>query len=110
MNRGDIYLCDFGTPMGHEPGYRRPALVVSPAELNRHGIVVTLPITRTRRGYPTHIQLEGFLPVAGYVQCELIRTLSTERLIRPLASVGAVELARVTLVFGRLLGIAPARR
>jgi len=29
VKRGDIYLCDFGSPIGHEQGFQRPALIVS---------------------------------------------------------------------------------
>jgi len=33
--RGDIWLFDFGVPVGHEAGYRRPALDISSNRLNR---------------------------------------------------------------------------
>jgi len=80
VNRGQLYLCDFGTPIGHDPGFRRPAVVVSPSELNRNGIPIVLPVTRTRRGYPTHVELDGVLPVVSYAQCELIRAVSADPL------------------------------
>lgn len=105
MNRGDIYLCDFGNPIGYEQGFRRPALIVSHNEMSRHGLPIVLPITRTKRGYATHIELDGVLPVTSYVQCEQIRTVSTKRLVRPLASLDNVDLARVELVLRRILSL-----
>ena len=105
VSRGDIYLCDFGTPIGHEPGFRRPAVVVSHNELNRHGVPVVLPVTRTRRGYPTHVQLDGVLPVVSYVQCELIRAVSVDRLIRPVASLDNADLAKIEAVLRRILNL-----
>lgn len=35
IRRGDIWWVDFGVPRGSEPGYRRPALVVSSDRFNR---------------------------------------------------------------------------
>jgi mRNA interferase MazF len=103
VNRGDLYLCDFGTPIGHEQGFLRPALVVCHDELARYGLPIVLPVTRTRRGYPTHIELEGVLPVTSYVQCEQIRTISAERMVRPLGSVDETTLMRVEQVLRRIL-------
>lgn len=103
--RGDICLCDFGTPVGHEPGFRRPAVVVSHDELNRFGTPVVLPITRTARGYPTHVELASALPVTSYVQCELIRAVSVERLVRHLARLDAVDVGRLDQVLRRILAL-----
>lgn len=100
---GDIYLADFGSPLGHEAGFRRPAVVVSPEQLSAHGICIVLPITRTRRGYPTHVELDGSLPVTSYVQCELIRAVSTDRLIRQVGVVDDVDRAKVRTILGRLI-------
>lgn len=105
MNRGDIYLCDFGEPLGHEPAFRRPALVVSAAELSRFGLPIVLPITRTQRGYPTHVELEHALPVTSYVQCEQIRAIAAERLVRHVGTVDPVDLIKVESVLRRLIVI-----
>ncbi len=105
VKRGEIFLCDFGSPIGHEPGFRRPAVVVSHDELSRHGVPVVLPVTRTRRGYPTHVELDGVLPVVSYVQCELIRVISVERLIRAVGSVDVVHLARIETILRRILDL-----
>jgi mRNA interferase MazF len=105
VNRGDIYLCDFGSPIGHEPGFRRPAVVVSHSELSRHGVPIVLPVTRTRRGYATHVELDGVLPVLSYVQCELIRAVSADRLIRPVASLHVTYLATIEAILRRILDL-----
>lgn len=105
MRRGEIDLCDFGTPLGDEPGFRRPAVVVSDERLNRFGTPVVLPVTRTARGYPTHIEIEGVLPVTSYVQCELIRAVSAERLVQQLATLDNLDLMRVDTVLRRILAL-----
>jgi mRNA interferase MazF len=105
VKRGELHLCDFGDPIGHEPGFRRPAVVVSHDELNRHGIAVVLPVTRTRRGYPTHVELEAVLPVTSYVQCELVRAVSTERLLHKVGELNVVQRAAIEAVLRRLLSL-----
>lgn len=103
MNRGDIHLCDFGSPIGHEPGWQRPAVLVADERIARHGLPIIVPVTRTRRDYPTHVELEGVLPVTSYAQCEQIRAVSDARLIRKLGTVDDVQLAKIDLVLRRIL-------
>lgn len=105
MRRGDVYLCDFGNPIGHEQGFRRPALIVSHDEMARHGLPVVLPITRTKRGYPTHLELDDVLPVTSYVQCEQIRVISVQRLIRPVGTVGSLTMMRIEQILRRILAL-----
>lgn len=47
IQQGDIVWLDFGDPLGSEPGYRRPALVIQSDDFNRSriGTVVCVPLT-----------------------------------------------------------------
>jgi mRNA interferase MazF len=103
VRRGDIYLCDFGDPIGHEQGFQRPALIISHDDMTRYGLPVVLPVTRTKRGYPTHVEIDGVLPVTSYIQCEQIRTVSTERMIRLLGNISDLTLIRVEQILRRIL-------
>jgi hypothetical protein len=51
--RGEIYYVDLGQPVGREPAFRRPAVVVSVDILNNSpgGLVVVVPITTTGYGF-----------------------------------------------------------
>jgi len=71
--------------------------------MNGHGVPIVLPVTRTRRGYATHVELDGVLPVTSYVQFELIRAVSVERLIRPVAALDPVDLDRIEVILRRIL-------
>lgn len=71
--------------MGHEQAYRRPAVIVSSDRLNasRAGVVVVVPLTRTRRGLPSHIEIapEGTgLTETSYAKAEDIKSVSIDRL------------------------------
>jgi mRNA interferase MazF len=105
VNRGDIYLCDFGDPIGHEPAFRRPAVVISAPELSRFGLPIVLPVTRTKRDYPTHVEIEGVLPVTSYIQCEQIRAVAAERLLQRVGTLDPIVLLRVDAVLRRILVI-----
>ena len=97
--RGDVIFVDLGEPIGHEAGLSRPAVVVSHDRLAQVGLITVLPLTRTRLGWPSHVEIEpaeSGLRETSYVQTEQIRTISTERVTRilsrlPIASLNAVD-------------------
>lgn len=89
--RGELWLVDFGQPVGREQAGRRPALVVSDDELNDgpSGLVVVLPVTTSRRELPSHVELDDVatgLDAVSYAKCEDIRSISDRRLLARLGS------------------------
>jgi mRNA interferase MazF len=83
---GEIWLLDFGEPIGRAQSGRRPAVVVSDNEVNDGpaGLVIVVPITSTRRGLPSHVELDGAdtgLDEVSYAKCEDVRSVSERRLI-----------------------------
>ena len=101
-------MVDFGTPIGHEQGYRRPAVVVSDDHLNlsRAGLVIVVPITTTRRALPSHIELEpgvSGLSATSYAKGEDLKSVSRLRLTRRLGGVGEDRLASLDQVIRLLL-------
>lgn len=48
ISQGEVWWADIGEPIGAEPGYRRPIIVVQGDALNRSRIatVVCIPLTR----------------------------------------------------------------
>jgi len=91
-HRGDIWLMDFGEPVGREQSGRRPAVVVSADPLNesRAGVVIVVPCTTTRRGLPSHIEIEpgrSGLDDVIYAKCEDVKSVSEQRLVTRLGSV-----------------------
>jgi mRNA interferase MazF len=105
-HRGEIWLLDFGDPLGHEQAGRRPAVVVSTDPLNEGpaGIVVVVPTTTTHRGLPSHVELDpatsGFSEIS-YAKCEDIKSVSDRRLITRLGRVGPDPMDAI----GRILRI-----
>lgn len=83
--RGEIWLVDFGEPVGREQAGRRPAVVVSADPLNQGpaGVVVVVPITTAHRGLPSHVEIEPGetgLDQISYAKCEDVKSISDQRL------------------------------
>lgn len=96
--RGELVYVDLGEPIGHEAGFERPALAVSHDRLASVGLVTVLPVSRTRLGWPSHVEAEpteSGLRETSYVQTEQVRTISTERVVRVLKPLSPVTLAAV---------------
>lgn len=102
MRRGEIYLCDFGEPAGHEPGYIRPAVIVSADETAAAGVPIVAPITRTKRDYITFVETQA-LGETSYVQGELIGVRSTDRLMHKVGTLDPLEMNRLETILRRLL-------
>lgn len=56
---GDIVWIDFSPQAGHEQAGHRPAVVLSPANYNRIGLMLCCPMTSKRKGYPFEVVIDG---------------------------------------------------
>lgn len=106
--RGEIWLTDFGTPIGHEQGFRRPAVVMSADRLNasRAGLVIVVPMTTTRRNLPSHVEIEAGssgLAQTSYAKAEDIKSVSVERLVHRIGQAPPTDLAILKRALGLLL-------
>jgi len=106
----EIWLTDFGAAQHAEPASRRPSLVVGPPEA--FGVVpfvIVVPMTTVRRGLSWHVEVEhdanNGLSETSYVQCELLRAVSRERLVRRLGPIDAATSAEVSDVLRTLLNL-----
>ena len=75
-------------------------------------VVTVVPLTRTRREVPTHVEIEpgeSGLRQTSYAKCEDFRAISPERLSALVGSAAAAELARVGEIVRRLLALEECR-
>jgi mRNA interferase MazF len=108
--RSEVWLVDFGEPVGREQAGRRPALVVSADSLNesRAGVVVVVPITTAHRGLPSHIEIDSGgsgLDELSYAKCEDVKSISEQRLIGRIGAAGEEAMFQVARVLRFLLEI-----
>lgn len=100
--RGEIWWADFGDSVGSEPGYRRPALVVSSDRFNRSRIptAIVTAITSNLRlaAAPGNVELEiasTGLPKASVVNVSQTLVIDRSRLVEPVGILDSVAMNRV---------------
>jgi mRNA interferase MazF len=87
VRRFDVYLVSLDPTVGHEIKKTRPALVISPDEMNQHlSTFIVAPMTSKGRPYPTRIPCQ-FQRKQGQVVLDQIRTIDRARLVRRLGSI-----------------------
>jgi len=105
----DLWLVDFGQPYPGEPASYRPALILGPPSTFGTGFpfVIVTPLTTTRRGLSLHIEVEATfetgLDTTSYIQCELIRSINTNRLVHRLGTIDPETSSQVATVIKTLL-------
>ena len=85
--RGEVYWVALDPTVGREIKKTRPALVISPDEMNQAlGAVILAPITATVRDFPTRYTIRLRRKIAS-VALDQIRTVSAERLLTKMTTV-----------------------
>jgi len=110
MRAGDVVRVDFGIPAGSEPGFERPAVVVTADGVLAHRprTIHVVPVTsNVGRALPSEVVVSApGLPVDSAAQCHLCTVVSIERLNRrEYGNIGAVSLAQLRSVLADLLDI-----
>jgi len=112
ISQGDVWWADLGEPVGSEPGFRRPVIVVQGDNFNRSALrtVVAVPLTSNLRwaAAPGNVRLSARatgLPrdsVANVSQLvALDRSILIERVGRLSSSKLELVLAGIDTVLGR---------
>ncbi len=106
--RGDIHWADLNPVIGSEQGGLRPVLILSHNIFNdRSGTVIAVAITSQlqRAGYPLTLELsDSTLPKKSWAKISQIRTLSTKRIGKRIASASAEELAGIIDGLNEIIG------
>ncbi|MGO9334179.1 MAG: type II toxin-antitoxin system PemK/MazF family toxin [Acidimicrobiales bacterium] len=104
MRRGEVWLVDFGDPVGREQAGLRPVVVISADPLNasRAGVVIVVPVTTSRRALPSHVEIDTVasgLDAVSYAKCEDVKSVSEVRFV---ARLGIVD-TEIGFQIGRIL-------
>jgi len=90
LKRFDIYLVNLDPTVGNEIKKTRPAVIISPDEMNRNiSTVIIAPMTTKGRSYPTRIPTT-FQQKEGQVILDQIRTVDKSRLVKKIGKVNKV--------------------
>jgi mRNA interferase MazF len=100
VNRFDVFLINLDERTSGDPKNTRPAVVVSPDELNRNIETVTIaPLSSTNARYPTRVPVE-FLGSERFVILDQIQTVDLSRLVK---KIGEIDPAAQGAITERLL-------
>lgn len=95
VNRFDVFLINLDLETSDDPKNSRPAVVISPDELNRNvGHVIIAPLSSTNAMYPTRIAV-NFLNSERHVILDQIRTVDKDRLVKKIGELDATSRTRV---------------
>jgi mRNA interferase MazF len=90
-----VYWVSLDPTVGGEVKKRRPAVILSPDEMNRNlSVVIVAPITSSKKAWPTRLDVE-LNGKAGQIMLDQIRTVDKSRLAQHIA---AVEISEALLV------------
>ena len=106
--RGDMYWADLNPVIGSEQGGFRPVLILSHNIFNeRSGTVIAVAITSQpqRAGFPLTLELSDTkLPKKSWAKISQVRTLSTKRIGKKLASASPEELINIIDGLNEIIG------
>lgn len=111
VNAGDIVEVDFGMLVGSEAGFRRPGIVVTADAFLRlrPTTVFLVPLTSTRRSFPSHVEVEANatnqLQVLSYAPVEQLRAIAVERCGPPTGNVGQAVTHQILDVLAMITGM-----
>lgn len=102
MRSGDVYIVDFGLPLGSEAAFRRPAVVITDDDVldSISETFQVVPFTSTVRNWPSDVSSEW-----GEAQVHLITTVSALAIGEHLGTVGPAKLSALREVLFDLLGM-----
>ena len=87
VQRFEVWLVALDPTLGSEMKKTRPALVVSPDEINAYlNTVIIAPMTTKGRNYPTRVPCT-FQGKSGQVVLDQIRTVDQARLVKRLGKI-----------------------
>jgi len=87
MKRFDVYLINLDPTIGKEIKKTRPALIISPDEMNSNiSTIIIAPMTTKGRPYPSRVSCR-FQGKNGQIILDQIRTVDKVRLIKKLGRI-----------------------
>ncbi len=72
--RGDIVKINFSPHQGHEQGFERPAIILSPSQYNRMtSLALMCPITTKSKGFKFEVQLFDGMQTVGVILSDHVK-------------------------------------
>ena len=96
VNRFDVYMINLDERPSKDAKNTRPAVVISPDEMNRNiESVIVAPISSTNAVYPSRVPIE-FLNSQRFVILDQIQTVDSNRLVKKIGELERTAQESVT--------------
>lgn len=100
--RNEVWLVRLDPAEGSEIRKTRPAVIVSPDQMNRHlRTVLICPLTSTVKGWPSRVSVT-FSERNGEIAADQVRVVDKGRLIKHLGTIAEPAAAKLTSVLVEL--------
>ena len=100
VRRFDVYLINLDDQPSKDPKNTRPAVVISPDEMNRNlSSAIVAPLSSTNARYPTRVPVD-FLNDRRFVILDQIQAIDSERIVK---KIGELEIEAQRSLTERLL-------
>ena len=101
-SRFDVYLIQLDPTVGQEIRKKRPCVIISPDEMNRHiDTVIVAPMTTRGQLYPTRVPVR-FKRKSGQIVLDQIRTVDRARLVKRLGKVDQGTASKVLALLAEM--------
>ena len=98
LTQYEIVLVNLDPTIGSEMQKTRPAVIISPNEMNMYlNTVVIAPMTSSSKPYPTRVEIKNNKS-KGWVVLDQIRTIDRKRISKKLGRITAKEIATIKII------------
>ena len=87
MKQFEVYLVNLDPTIGSEIKKSRPAIIISPDQMNKHiATVIVAPLTHSSKGYPPRLKTT-FKNQSGEIVLDQIRAVNKIRLVKKFGTI-----------------------
>ena len=98
LTQYEIVLVNLDPTIGSEMQKTRPAVIISPNEMNKYlNTVVIAPMTSSSKTYPTRVEVKHN-KAKGWIVLDQIRTIDRQRITRKLDHLTEKEIEKVKII------------
>ena len=95
LTRYEIVLVNLDPTIGSEMQKTRPAVILSPNEMNKYlNTVVIAPMTNSSKSYPTRVEV-NHNKTKGWIVLDQIRTIDRQRIAKKLDKLTEKDIKKV---------------
>ena len=99
----EIVLVNLDPTIGSEMKKTRPAIIISPNELNLYlNTIIIAPITSSSKSYPTRVEINND-KTKGWIVLDQLRTIDKQRIVKKLDKLSEIEIRKIKNILKALL-------